>query len=59
MSINNSLQSHELQKEQDILYKTKVWLVHNELLLLARSTLLQGNDFVLLLSSEKGWEKNG
>jgi len=59
MSINNSLQSHELQKEQDILYNTKVWPVHNELLLLARSTPLQGNDFVLLLSSEKGWGKNG
>jgi hypothetical protein len=59
LSINNSLQGHELQKEQNILYNTRVWPVHHELLLLARSRPLQGKDFVLLLSSGKGWRKKG
>jgi len=59
LSIYNSLQGHELQKEQSVLYNTRVWPVHRKLLLFARSTPLQGKDFVLLLSSEKGWRKNG
>jgi len=59
LSIYNSLQSHELQKEQNILYNTRVWPVHHELSLSARSTPLQEKDFVLLLSSGKGWKKKG
>jgi hypothetical protein len=59
LSINNPLQGHELQKEQNILYNIRVWPVHHELSLSARSMSLQGKDFVLLLSSGKGWRKKG
>jgi hypothetical protein len=60
LSITNPLQGHELQKkEQNILYNIRVWPVHHELSLSARSMPLQGKDFVLLLSSGKGWRKKG
>jgi hypothetical protein len=48
-----------MNSKRNILYKFKVWPVHNDLLLLTRSTHLQGNDFVLLGHLKRGGGKKG